>query len=199
MKPIEQYKDAVMRRAEHKRNERRKAQKRLLAVCVPLCLCLVVASVTIFPDWPAVSSDRAPEHSNGTACETLEATISYGTAAWTLTDADALYTTLQTLCESVDGLPFLSDEEPESILEDGTDGDSLSDVTMGDAPESADPPAYGANETVAENGTIRCYRIRFSNEASFELTGRCLSDLKNGMILLLTEEELSSLLDLLEP
>ncbi len=196
MKSIELYKDAVMRRAEHKRNERRKTQRRLLAACVPLCLCLVIVSVAIFPDWSVVSSDRAPELSNGTACETLEATVSHGTATWTLTDADALYTTLQTLCESVDGLPFLSDEEPESILEDNI-GDDLSDVTMGGVPESS--PTNAADGTVSENGTIRCYRIRFSNEASFELTGRCLSDLKNGMILLLTEEELSSLLDLLEP
>lgn len=199
MKSIDIYKDAVMRRVEEKQRERRKARKRLLAACVPLCLCIGIAAVTALPHMLPVSSDHAPENSDNTTCETLEATISHGSSAWTLSDANELYLTLQALYEPVADTAVPPDSDPESILNDSSDAESIPDVTMGSVTDSTSPIYGNSVEESPEDGTVSGYCIRLSNDTSFLLQGACLTDLASGETQLLTLEQLSMVMKLLEP
>ncbi len=186
MKPMERYKDAVMHRAKQKEQDRRRARKRLIAVCVPLCVCLIITGAVALPELLPVGTDYA----EGTSCENLEATVSHGSSSWILPDADTLFLTLQSLCEPAVGGTLIPENATESVLNDGSDGN----MTYGGAPETVGTTASDEHN---ENGSTYGYRITLSNGTSYLLTDNCL--FADGECYRLTDDEWASLMALLEP
>lgn len=189
MKPMQQYKDAVMCRVEEKKRERRRTQKRLLAVCVPLCLCLVVAASFVPPLFSA-NLDGATE---GTPMieypDFVNASIVSSDGERTVTDPERLaelYGVLYTLVTQTDNTSA------------SYGGLLIGDVT---APETAEDPTDGADEEVNQNGTVNGWRICFETEdgvqAMFTLQGNRLYDALFDETQWLTEEQTEGLTEIL--
>ena len=64
MKGLNEYKAEIFRRSESRIKERRRNRNRVLTVCIPLCLILVLIPAAVLPDFTADSSpdvsDSAP-------------------------------------------------------------------------------------------------------------------------------------------
>ena len=58
MRDLETCKAEVFRRSEEKIKERTRMRRRVLTLCVPLVLCLVVGAVA----WPGISKDAGTSH-----------------------------------------------------------------------------------------------------------------------------------------
>ena len=127
-----------MHRAETKKAEKRKATRRLLAVCIPLCLCTVLLGLTALSHNFRMSEDASPPVTGdtcGEADEPSEAVIYRNGSYYPVEDADAFYEAVLTLFEtnittadgadlengSVGGVPN-GGSSPESFYEDGNDG-----------------------------------------------------------------------------
>ena len=72
MRKFEERKAEIFRRSENRIKERKQNRRRMLGVCVPLCLALAVGSVAILPEVLPVGPDYAsgenaamPEYSGG--------------------------------------------------------------------------------------------------------------------------------------
>ena len=58
MRNFEERKAEIFRRSENRIKQRKQTRKRILTVCIPLCLALTVGSAAILPDMLPVGADR---------------------------------------------------------------------------------------------------------------------------------------------
>ena len=61
MRELNECKAEVFRRSDNRIKERRRKFNRVLALCVPLCLILIIFSFTILPAMMPAGKDKAPE------------------------------------------------------------------------------------------------------------------------------------------
>lgn len=207
MKPLDMYKDAVMRRAEKKRHERRTARKRLLAVCIPLCLCIGIAAAAALPHMLPISSDGTAALHEGnrmpSASDSLFAAVSVnnGQSEQTVTDPaqlDTLYTAVKTLCELTDITVASGGDETSDYMDAPLYGVGI--------PEIAGDHTDGEDAEFAENSNQLGYRLCFygahensvTDDAVYTLQGNLLTDCSSGETQLLTTDQLHELTSLLE-
>ena len=62
MKGLNEYKAEIFRRSESRIKERRRNRNRVLTVCIPLCLILVLIPAAVLP---AFTADNSPDVSDG--------------------------------------------------------------------------------------------------------------------------------------
>jgi len=205
VKPIDSYKDAVMRRVAEKKAAHKTLTRRVLAVCLPLCVCLIAATTFVPPLFSA-------NHDGATAgtpiCEYpdfVNASIVSSDSTHTVTDPKQLaelYGTLQSLCQ-----PSENNESASGSPPDLRDDDALSDITIGGLiiPESTEDLTDGAdaedNQYGTANGAVNGQRICFQTadgaQAMFILQGNRLYDALFDKTRWLTEEQLNNLTEML--
>lgn len=169
MKDLQQYKDAVLKRAEEKRREQQRARRRTLALCVPLCVCAVIVGLFVFPPTFPVSEDSvAPEIGDTDIVGGTQTEI-------TPKDPDGMYNALMAL--------FLYDTEYGGVTDNGWIDESYF--------EDSEAPEDGLAESTA-------YSLRFERENGvheFRLEGNELTDLVSGNTITLTDDQVNALLN----
>lgn len=65
MKDFEQTRAEIFRRSEERIKERKRNRRRALALCVPLCLAVLVCSALFLPSLLPPQNDTAPSGTNG--------------------------------------------------------------------------------------------------------------------------------------
>lgn len=204
MKSIERYKDAVMQRVEQKKTAHRKAQRRILSVCLPLCLCLAVVSATVFPDLLSVGTDHTPENlenvtDGSVAVGYTAVTIDTEVTHVTVTDTAPLlelYGALQAICNQSDSTDALS-----SCPDTDTGDQMLPDIPYGGvtAPEMAEEPQSNTGTSNGTSASVRiCFQTNSGENACFALRGTWLYDTANQKQYPLTDAQLVALTALLD-
>ncbi len=181
MKPIEQYKDAVMRRAEEKRIARKRAVRRTLAVCLPLCFCLGIIGATALPRVLQIGEDRLPEMNNGMCIETSDAAVICGNSTIAIDDAEAVYDAILALYDT-DGNFTGNSYGSVDDLTDGADEESFSEDLRENGSLNGNAPYY-------------LYFTRPEGTHAFLLQGSMLTDLDSGERVIVTEDQAQALIN----
>lgn len=190
MRNLEDCRAEVFRRSEQRIHRRQQQRRRILTCCIPLCLCLAVGSVTLFPAW--LSGNKSAH-----LCESLNE--SEHTASSTLPIYSHCAYMEITLPEESTGRKII-------------DRDTIRQVDA--LIQAAYSPLSGNNETaesgvfppsVPENGVLSYYTLTvFAQDGSptvFTLTDTTITQQKTGQTVALTPEvfaEFATLLSLPE-
>ena len=184
MKPMDHYKAAVMHRVEEKRAARKRAVRRTLAVCLPLCLCLSLVGAVALPRLMTIGEDHAPELNDGALTTGHPgATVLHGnTVVAVINDADAVYNAISAL--------YTINESASEELTGGT-----GEITDG----GEDAESY--YDSLGDNGTLQestPYYLSFPHSDGthvFMLQDGMLTDLISGDSVYLTEEQATALMN----
>ncbi|MBE6763764.1 MAG: hypothetical protein E7553_05345 [Ruminococcaceae bacterium] len=103
MKPIDGYKEAVMRRVEDKKAAQKAMTRRVVAVCLPLFLCTVLLGLTALSHNFPLSEDTVPPTTGDTFDEsegTPDAAVYRNGITYPVEDADAFYEAVLSLFDT---------------------------------------------------------------------------------------------------
>ena len=183
MKSIEYYKDAVMHRAEEKRTARKRAMRRTLAACLPLCLCLGIIGTVIVPRALHISQDSASGSVGNNSTKMPDAAVRYGDTVITIDDAETVYSAILSLYETS---PTVAGGTPENLTfggsDDGADGSADAESALED--------------NYSNGGSAQCYLYfrRPDGPHVFLLQNDVLTDLANGKNISVTAEQAQALM-----
>ena len=157
MMNLEPYKKEIFRRSAQRIQKRRRLQKAVLAVCIPLVLVLTAALLLPLADSGQVTRDRALEQADpSTGNRLAAATVWAGGKTLEITDTATVYRLYSMLADSDGNDPVSFDVPPGKVGAVPDEDASFEHETVAEnQPENPTDAADGASgETQAISGDI---------------------------------------------
>ena len=203
MRNFEERKAEIFRRSENRIIERKKKRRRIIALCVPLCLCVAVLLTVYLPDL-MISSEKN-NFAEDTAGTTLDGATGFEYFMLEINDSNTTEKTYDgTKIKEIYGVIQSSfTAEGEITADDAEDFDLYSDIQKGDSATKGENNggSYPTVTTDQSDTGEQIYIITFVSEntrQAYILKGNTLTDKATKKEVLLTDGELSALINALE-
>lgn len=190
MRNLDECKAEILRLGNKKIKERKKRRIGVLSVCVPLCLCVVVASVTILPSMFSTNSD-APVYgvcAGGMCLESAESTEgNYTQVSIKGFGGISLYQQVDEPIRTIYAANLINEFYTENS--DGSTGGTLNENQLSQDGQ----PEFNENEPL--EGYLISFTMEDGLKIEYTLSGYTLTNKSSGKSVIITIEQKNQLLE----